>query len=89
MKDKENEGLEIDTNFVARGFKIVDEISKNTCITIDLNSTNDVESAVIVRDLTKMILSNCKVEGAQDIEIQFDMDCSQDEKIARELNGLV
>lgn len=88
MKEKQDKYIEIDRSFEARGLKIVDEISKNKYIKINLNSSSDVESAALVRDLSRTIVLNCKVEGAQDIEIQFDMDCSRDEQIARELSGL-
>ena len=65
------------------GFNLVEAINTNGFISIDFNNTIHVTASQEVQQSVKSILGQCGID--EDIEVQYNMDCSRDEEVAREL----
>ncbi len=65
------------------GMNLVESINTNPYISIDFNNTIQVTASQEVQKTIKVILGLCGIDD--DIEIQYNMDCSRDEEIARQL----
>jgi hypothetical protein len=65
------------------GLKVVDSINNNLGIKMDFSNKTHVLTSQQIQENVSKILEHCGVEGG--IEIKYEMDCSQDEEIARQL----
>ena len=65
------------------GLSLVEAINTNTNISVDFNNQIQVNASQEVQRLVKTVLKICGVDD--DIEVQYTMDCSRDEELAREL----
>jgi hypothetical protein len=65
------------------GFNLVEAINTNGFISIDFNNTIHVTASQEVQKVVKEILGQCGIDD--DIEVQYNMDCSRDEEVARQL----
>ena len=65
------------------GLGLVEAINTNGFISIDFNNTIHVTASQEVQITVKSILGRCGIDDA--IEVQYNMDCSRDEELAREL----
>lgn len=73
--------------FVAKGdsefgLSVLDAINNNKAIKTDFNNRVQIRMSQEVQENVKKILELCGVEG---VEVNYEMDCSQDEEIARQL----
>ena len=64
------------------GLKVLDAINNNQTIKTDFNNRIQILVSQEVQENVKKILELCGIEG---VEVNYDMDCSQDEDIARQL----
>ena len=64
------------------GLKVLDAINNNQAIKTDFNNRMQVRTSQEVQENVKKILELCGIEG---VEVNYEMDCSQDEDIARQL----
>jgi len=65
------------------GLSLVEAINTNKFITVDFHNTIEVTASQEVQRIVKTVLKICGVDD--DIEVQYTMDCSRDEELAREL----
>ena len=65
------------------GLQLIDSINNNKSIITRFDDSNQVLLCFKVQKNVKTILNLCSVDD--NIEIQYDMDCSKDEEIARQL----
>jgi hypothetical protein len=65
------------------GLGLVEAINTNGFISIDFNNTIHVTASQEVQITVKSILGRCGIDDT--IEVQYNMDCSRDEELAREL----
>ena len=65
------------------GLSLVLAINTNPFISIDFNNTIHVTASQEVQKVVKEILDQCGIDD--DIEVEYNMDCSLDEELAREL----
>ena len=65
------------------GLDLVETINTNKFTVTDFNNHIHVLMSRDVHAIVKSILSLCGIDDS--IEVQYDMDCSQDEEIARQL----
>jgi len=64
------------------GLKVLDAINNNQAIKTDFNNRMQIRMSQQVQENVKKILELCGIEG---VEVNYEMDCSQDEEIARQL----
>ena len=65
------------------GLSLVEAINTNTFIVTDFSNQIHILMSRDVHAIVKSILSLCGIDD--NIEVQYDMDCSMDEEIARQL----
>jgi hypothetical protein len=65
------------------GLKLVEAINTNGAITIQVDNPVQTTMSRKIQEDVKKILGLCGLDDT--IEIQYDMDCSRDEEIARQL----
>jgi len=65
------------------GLKLVEAINTNGSITIQVDNPVQTTMSRKIQEDVKKILGLCGLDDT--IEIQYDMDCSRDEEIARQL----
>lgn len=67
------------------GLSLVEAINTNKFTVTDFNNQTHVLMSRDVHEIVKSILSLCGIDDT--IEVQYDMDCSRDEEIARQLSA--
>jgi hypothetical protein len=65
------------------GLKLVEAINTNKAIVVQLDNPVQVTMSRKIQEDVKTILGLCGLDDT--IEVQYDMDCSRDEEIARNL----
>ena len=65
------------------GLKLVESISTSPSVRVQLDKKSHTRASRAIQGDVKKILSLCGLDDT--IEIQYDMDCSRDEEIARSL----
>ena len=65
------------------GMGLVEAINTNKFTVTDFNNQLHILTSRDVHEIVKSILSLCGIDDT--IEVQYDMDCSRDEEIARQL----
>ena len=65
------------------GLRLVEVISTSPSVRVQLDSKSQTRASNAIKDDVRKILSLCGLDDT--IEIQYDMDCSRDEEIARSL----
>jgi hypothetical protein len=82
MADTIHNKLDI-TKLSQIGLNLVEAISSNPNTKVDFNIHVQVQMSQDVQKNVKSILSLCGIDD--NIEVQYEMDCSRDEEIARQL----
>lgn len=67
-----------------KGYDLLDIVNGNKNISINIANERDRLNSEKIKGLVKDILCKCGIE-ADDMDMEFDMDCSRDEEIARSL----
>jgi hypothetical protein len=67
------------------GLDLIEAINTNPHISIDFNNTIHVTASQEVQKTVKEILGLCGLDDT--LEVQYNMDCSRDEEIARQLSA--
>ncbi len=67
------------------GLSLVEAINTNKFTVTDFNNQTHVLMSRDVHEIVKSILSLCGIDDT--IEVQYEMDCSRDEEIARQLSA--
>ena len=65
------------------GLRLVEVISTSPLVKVQLDKKSHTQASRTIQGNVKKILSLCGLDDT--IEIQYDMDCSRDEEIARSL----
>ena len=65
------------------GLKLVEAINTNGAITVQLDNPVQITMSKKIQEDVKTILGLCGLDDT--IEVEYDMDCSRDEEIARQL----
>lgn len=66
------------------GGKILEVLHSNPNVKINLLEPSDIQASQDIKELSKLILTTLGLD-ASDIDLEFEMDCSKDEEIARAL----
>lgn len=64
------------------GFNMLNNINTNQNIKVNFNNKNEVDLSKSIHQLTKNILAKCGIPCGNDIDIEYDMDTTNDENIA-------
>jgi len=65
------------------GLKLVEAINTNGAITVQLDNPVQITMSKKIQEDVKTILGLCGLDDT--IEVEYDMDCTRDEEIARQL----
>jgi len=71
-------------NQYEKGLAILEALNSNTYIMVNTTNIHDLEASVRMQTQTQKILKLCGLDVG-DIGLEYSMDCSKDEEIAREL----
>jgi len=66
------------------GLAVLEAINNNPSVTTNFHKPKQVQMSKQVQESVQNILKYCGIEG---LEINYEMDCSRDEEIARNLAG--
>jgi hypothetical protein len=77
------EGLPVE-KLNAKGYDLLEIVNTNRNISINIANERERGNSEKIKELVKGILCKCGIE-ADDMDMEFDMDCSRDEEIARQL----
>lgn len=77
------EGLPVE-KLNTKGYDLLDIVNGNKNISINIANERDRGNSERIKGLVKDILCKCGIE-ADDMDMEYDMDCSRDEEIARSL----
>jgi hypothetical protein len=64
------------------GLAVLEAINTNPSVTTNFHKPKQVQTSTQVQESVKKVLTYCGIEG---LEINYEMDCSRDEEIARNL----
>jgi len=64
------------------GLAVLEAINTNPSVTTNFHKPKQVQTSTQVQESVKQVLTYCGIEG---LEINYEMDCSRDEEIARNL----
>ena len=64
------------------GLAVLEAINTNPSVTTNFHKPKQVQTSNQVQESVQKVLSYCGIEG---LEINYEMDCSRDEEIARNL----
>jgi hypothetical protein len=78
------EGLELveKPKLTEFGLSVLQAINGNPSVTTNFHKPKQVQTSTHVQEGVKQVLTYCGIEG---LEINYEMDCSRDEEIARNL----
>ena len=78
------EGLDIleKSKLTEFGLAVLEAINTNPSVTTNFHKPKQVQTSTQVQESVKQVLTYCGIEG---LEINYEMDCSRDEEIARNL----
>lgn len=68
----------------SKGYDLLEIVNGNKNISINIANERERGNSEKIKELMKVILCKCGIE-AGDMDMEFDMDCSRDEEIARQL----
>ena len=77
------EGLPVE-KLNTKGYDLLEIVNGNNNISVNIANERDRGNSERIKGLVKDILCKCGIE-ADDMDMEFDMDCSRDEEIARSL----
>ena len=80
----QNPEVPFPNNLQEKGMSILENINGNSNLKINVTDTNEVELSKSIQDLTKTVLAQFGIEAGE-MQIEYDMDTSRDEEIAKEL----
>jgi hypothetical protein len=80
---KEYTRYKVSINMVV--MQILENVNTNTAAMVNFHDENDIILSRNIQKLMKEILRVCEID--EDLAIQYDMDCSRDEDIARQLSS--
>ena len=73
-------------SLMGKGLDLLEHVNGNMNISVDMHDQRAKAASDNLKELVKNILTECGID-AEGMDLEFDMDCSRDEEIARALSN--